>query len=43
METAIGQAVKRCGWVHVGRRGEYRSTTYQYVPSDPAANLDNPY
>ena len=43
METAIGQAVKRAGWVHVGRRGEYRSTTYQYVPPEPAANLSNPY
>lgn len=43
METAIGQAVKRSGWVSVGRRGEYRSTTYQYVPPDPAANLSNPY
>lgn len=43
METAIGQALKRSGWVHVGRRGEYRSTTYQYVPSDSAANLSNPY
>jgi putative DNA primase/helicase len=43
METAIGQAVKRSGWVSVGRRGEYRSTTYQYVQPDPPANLSNPY
>lgn len=43
METAIGQAVKRSGWVNIGRRGEYRSTTYQYVPPDPPANLSNPY
>ena len=41
METAIGQALRRSGWVNVGRRGEYRSSTYQYVPPEPAANLSN--
>lgn len=32
LETQIGQAIRRTGeWKAVGRRGEYRSTTYRYI------------
>jgi putative DNA primase/helicase len=30
METAIGQAIRRCGWTCVGRVGKDRRTTYEY-------------
>lgn len=37
VETAIGQAMRRAGWVCVGRKGEWRRTTYTYQ----GLNLDN--
>jgi putative DNA primase/helicase len=34
METAIGQAIRRCGWLYVGRLGKDRRTTYEW-PGEP--------
>ena len=39
METAIGQAIRRCGWACLGRVGKDRRTTYEYRGDNP----DNPH
>jgi putative DNA primase/helicase len=42
METAIGQAIRKCGWLYVGRVGKERRSTYQAPPAE-GDNLDNRY
>lgn len=40
METAIGQAIRRAGWLCVGRRGVEKRTTYEHKEAGQA-NMDN--
>jgi predicted P-loop ATPase len=41
LETSIGHAMRRAGWVCIGRRGKYRRTTYQFVAEATGDNIDN--